>query len=40
MKDGHTVLILAEVGAGLILAFFAWTYIQPYLSSVGVQPAA
>lgn len=40
MTDGHHVLFLVEVAAGIVLGFVAWSFIAPMLTSMTPVPTA
>lgn len=40
MTDGHHILFLVEVAAGVIIGFVAWSYISPMFASVTATPTA
>lgn len=40
MTDGHHILFLVEVAAGIIVGFIVWSYISPMFAAVPAQPTA
>lgn len=42
MTDGHHVLFLVEVAAGVVIGFLLWSYIQPtiFSATTTATPAA
>jgi hypothetical protein len=40
MTDGHHILFLVEVAAGVVIGFMVWSYVAPMFSSVAATPAA